>query len=599
MARTVASASSLVLLAAGACSNAGLEPVPQDELGTFDNILEVEGQYCTDPEIQVAFPVKVLLVVDRSGSWQFTDPNQDHFRAIQQVLDATMGAPNVEVGAVVFNGVAEVLPFTTVRGDIEAFVDPNRVFPDSVTDYQGGLARTLQMLEMDMLDSDIAERARSKYVVMFISDGLPLPKCHAGCDNDLSCYAFCDVDPDADEEDDIDPDLLDRDGDGRNDVLIDLVLCGDYNADWQILQRVDQIVRLRETYAVGELRFHTLFVWSSALDNPGVLCSGEPEFDKPTAEALMTEMADRGEGTMREYDAALNNAIDFLHIDYTPIQRPFTLSSFIVYNASAVTTDEGEGFLPDSDRDGIGDDEEFDLLGNQGPIDPRLTADTDGDGYGDFLELQNLASGFDPLDPGAPALACPVDRMRDSDGDLLADCEEDYLGTSWREFDSDADRMPDGMEYRLGLDPTRPDAELDLDLDTVPNRDELVIGSNPALPDSDRARDLGYRYRVEDALEGASGEQCHGFDVNGLKLAVTLAPEGMPSSRGLNFVWIYAIDAPEDLPNDVGVPKAACVQARYLGESLKDPPGGRLVLTPENFRDPASITPADCVGYVP
>jgi len=55
----------------------------------------------------------------------------------------------------------------------------------------------------------------------------------------------------------------------------------------------------------------------------------------------------------------------------------------------------------------------------------------------------------------------------------------------------------------------------------------------------------------------------------------------------------------EDLPQDVGAPKAACIRARHLGESLKDPPGGRLVLTPEDFHDPASLAPSDCVGHAP
>ena len=571
--------------ALGACSKAGLEPLPIDELGKYDNKLALEGQYCTQSDRPTPFPVKILIVLDRSGSWQFTDPENAHFNAITEVIDRNIDLPNVLVSIVAFNAGMDITPFTADRQVIGDAL--TRAFASGQTDYQGALSTAVRLLEQDMLDAGIATRARTKYVILFISDGEPDPRCNAGCGNDPVCWGYCDTDPDVDPEDDLEPE--DYEG-----LFIDLVACGDYNADWQIFQRIDQIVSLRDTYGVGELRMHTLFVYSPNVVIPP-LCDGVPPYERAQAIVRMEKMAEHGDGTMRDYNSG--EGVDFLHLDYGSIRRPWTLSNFIVYNTSVVPTDTGEGFLPDSDRDGLGDDEEFDVGTD------RTLADTDGDGYGDFIEVRNRAAGFDPNNALAPAIPCDdaVDHggRQDLDGDLLAGCEERYLETDFRLFDSDADRMPDGMEVRVGLNPLLRDDQLDMDLDSWPNREELVIGSNPALPDAERARKLGYRYRVDDAVAGPNGVQCHGFGVDGMKLAVTLAPEGAVSSRGLNFIYVYAIDAPEDLPQDVGEPRAACVRARYLGESLKDPPGGRLVLTPEDFHEPASLGPADCVGYAP
>ncbi len=572
-------------LGGAACSKAGLEPLPLDELGKYDNKLAVEGQYCTQSDRPTAFPVKILIVLDRSGSWQFTDPGGAHFQAMTQMLDVVMGTPDVSVGVIAFNAGMEITPFTPDRATVDSALA--NAFASGQTDYQGALTTVVRLLEQDMIDASIAERARTKYVVLFVSDGEPDPRCNAGCGNDPTCWGYCDTDPDIDPDDDLDPE--DYEG-----LFIDLVACGDYNADWQIFQKIDQMVALRDTYGVGELRMHTIFVFGPNAVIPP-LCAGVPQYDRDQAIVRMENMAEHGDGTMRDYNSG--EGVDFLHVDYTSIRRPWTLSNFIVYNTSVVPTDTGEGFLPDSDRDGLSDDEEFD----EGT--DRVNPDTDGDGYGDFLEVRNRAGGFDPNDALMPAIACDAAAneggRQDLDGDLLTGCEEKYLELDFRLFDTDADRMPDGMEYRLGLNPTMEDDQLDLDLDSWPNRQELQIGSNPALPDAERARKLGYRYRVDDAVAGPNGVQCHGFGVDGLKLAVTLAPEGSVTSRGLNFIYVYAIDAPEDLPNDVGEPKAACIRARYHGESLKDPPGGRLVLTPEDFHDPQSLAPSDCVGYAP
>jgi hypothetical protein len=259
-------------LAIGACSKAGLEPLPLDELGKYDNKLAVEGQYCTQSDRPTPFPVKILIVLDRSGSWQFTDPNNAHFQAITEVVDRNIGLPNVSIGIVAFNAGIDVTPFTTDRQVVTDALAA--AFASGQTDYQGALTTAVRLLEQDMLDASIATRARTKYVVMFVSDGEPDPRCNAGCGNDPSCWGYCDTDPDVDPDDDLRPE--DYEG-----LFIDLVACGDYNADWQITQKIDQMIALRDNYGVGELRLHTMFVYG--LPEPVIppLCDGVPPTTAP------------------------------------------------------------------------------------------------------------------------------------------------------------------------------------------------------------------------------------------------------------------------------------------------------------------------------
>ena len=51
-----------------------------------------------------------------------------------------------------------------------AYLDPSQGLGPA-TDYQGALATALRLLESDMVESGVAVRARTRYIVTFISDG--------------------------------------------------------------------------------------------------------------------------------------------------------------------------------------------------------------------------------------------------------------------------------------------------------------------------------------------------------------------------------------------------------------------------------------------
>src|SRR5262249_33873258 len=79
-----------------------------------------------------------------------------------------------------------------------------------------------------------------------------------------------------------------------------------------------------------------------------------------------------------------------------------------------------------------------------------------------------------------------AERAGDSDGDGVADDEENRLGTNRRSADTDGDGLRDGFEVRNGLDPRSPaDAHEDPDGDGLDNLGEQAAGTLPRVADTD------------------------------------------------------------------------------------------------------------------
>jgi hypothetical protein len=69
---------------ASSCSDVRLEyPDDEEELNAVDNELAITGDFCTSPAANVEYPVKVMFIVDGSGSQQFSDQNRQRVVAVE------------------------------------------------------------------------------------------------------------------------------------------------------------------------------------------------------------------------------------------------------------------------------------------------------------------------------------------------------------------------------------------------------------------------------------------------------------------------------------------------------------------------------------
>lgn len=513
----------------------------------------------------------------------------------------------------------------------------------SVTDYEGALSEAFKLLSSDMKkarDDGTTAINRSKYVVVFLSDGQPDPRING-----------------QDDWDNIPPgikqDLLQG---NPEDVITN------YNVPTAILRRLKDIMSLKNVYPIGDIKFHTAFLSTDA-----------PAWKQEQAIGLLKQMSTIGKGTFRNIPNG--EELNFLgKIDFSTLKRVFRLKNFIVSNSNGRPV--GGSTMKDSDGDGIEDT----LERTAGTAVALL--DTDRDGFSDTLEYFFRTSGWDPLDPtDADCSLAANDRdgdgkPDDSDGDGLFDCEERFLGTNRNLFDSDADGIPDGVEVRFGTNPVSNDTLADLDFDGMPNGDEIRLHTDPRSDDAAHRSRSSYRYdvtRVGDGIEAvgkycsddtdcpqqtsgscvqgycrctadadcSSGKACAGdpdctvpgetcvnsvctgketcqtlADAPGTELTcaamknitcyqytveniqlVTTRGGAVITEAGWNTVFLYMGEAPFDNPEGYGNFKVACVKARYNDQNgAKLPPTGKLTVPLSAWKLPNELdTSKDCL----
>ncbi len=545
---------------------------------TLNDELHLSGRFC--PDHGAEWQVKIMMIIDSSGSLQMLDENDHRVLATQELVKEYADKPNFLFDIIKFNSRVSVLTdgFVHLRGNEEnVFGGQGLLEADSMTDYQGALGVAYQELLKDMENSSLAELLRTKYVLLFFSDGTPDPVCD-GCVMDPPAHPR--YSPDCDEDLHVVCTLMDNivlDMEYAEPGMFSMLEGGsDYNHNYQIFQLVDSIMDLKDAFHVGELRLHTAFLYCRDQfgNATSPLCDAAEaayNLDPDRGRALLREMARRGRGTFREFSSG--NDIDFRDINYSPNQNGLRASLVLASNLNAIASSGIQ--LTDSDGDGLDDDTEMRIGTN--PLD----SDTDKDGYGDFFEY-SMWSDFDPLDRQLPKTACI--EKDDDDGDGLLGCEENYLGTDPELVDSDFDDLPDLVEFRNGTNPLENDTFMDLDFDGSNNLNEIMLHSNPSV--SDELPISGYQYSIH-PFWGDEGQQCLQFDISHIKLLTT--GQRSAGQVGYNDILVWVKSAPTFSAVGSDRYRVACVRARYIAMEMKAPADGEIELTDENFVDPKDL----------
>ncbi|NVI98223.1 VWA domain-containing protein [Myxococcus sp. AM009] len=640
------------LLASGlwSCSDAMLES-RVDALSNLDDRLTLQGRVCTRPPSPSGFPVKVVVVIDESGSMCVSDPPGAQLdsgfcqrreildiipegvteparvralkRLVQQFREVNAQGGNVQVSVAPFEtNVRNVWPpattgdrFARPDNNIDSYIEGLQSQLGKGTDYQGALSYAYSLISSDInavARSNPELLPRTRYVVVFLTDGTPYPRCSA-TDN-LSVYA----DPD-------NPDLTWADSlvdfcnlTNTTDQIDGFEVGTDRNQNYQLFSYVRRLMELKDQHNVGDLRMHTVLLFNQEAVRacgpicqdiygvyPGVAPAQYPEAAKKIAAWLLRRFADIGNGVYQEFnDTGEISNLGLGALDYSSFASRNVMKTLMVESLSSAPGDTSR--VLDSDGDGVPDaiDNSFTLKTN------TFVADSDGDCLDDGFESRREDQGFraanhldargcNPASPLTPNCVC-----RDTDGDGLSQFAEDYLRTRAGIVDSDGDGVPDGLEARWGLDPLENSVSgLDTDGDGIPDAQELRAGSDPTRRDKAFHERFGYQYETRIAEVRPDGSLCYDFTVSNLQLVTP--PDRAGVKQGYNLFKVWFAEAPESgVSTDYGVWRTACAWAQYAPPSVRVPLGPELTFDDADFRRPDTLSNPwnnqnDCVGIPP
>jgi hypothetical protein len=632
------------------CTDTLVEPVSQEPT-QLDDRLTLTGRVCTAPANPAGFPVKVVLVIDQSGSMCVSDPpgsqEQQGFcqqveallfpdgappeparvRALRRLVNQFRDQPNVQLSIVPFEtNVKNVWPpaatgnrFARPDTTLDTYISGLQSQLGKGTDYQGAISYAYSLIASDITAISQASPEvlpRTRYVVVFLTDGTPYPRCSAN--DNLAVYAdpsnpdltwadsssaveFCNLlDPDS-------PDNIEGFEPGT-----------DRNQNYQLFSYVRRLMELKDQHNVGDIRMHTVLLFNQeSVRRCGTICQDiygtypnvapaeYPAAAKSIASWLLRRFADMGNGVYQEFnDVDGINNMGLGALDYSSFASRNVIKTLAVESLTSIPGESGREV--DSDGDGLPDttDNTFTQQTN------AFIADSDGDCLDDGFEARRVDQGFKPgndkdargCDPDSPLT--PQCVCRDTDGDGLSQFAEAYVQTRAGLIDSDGDGVPDAMEVRYGLDPRMPNvAGIDTDGDGLPDDDELRAGSDPTKRDNAFYERHGYQYSVTIAEKRDNGSTCYDFTISNLQMVTPPNRSGV--QQGYNLFKVWFAEAPESgVATDYGVWRSACAWAQYAPPSLRVPLGPELTLENGNFRRPEDLNEMSeymrrCVGDAP
>lgn len=474
----------LLIFVVTGCTDANLRGIPVGPRNRDDK-LRITGTFCTEDPSSLLFPVRVLIMVDCSESMLVTDPNDPislmpmREIAARDVVDTLLEDEDggVAIAAIRFSSQAQVLTFADENGngghdESEGYFTRSRTQllgdgigtegvlasmrdTDRTSSFINALAVAYTTLRDEMDRADEASLPLSKYVVIMLSDFLP----------------------------DVEGDEVDE------------------NTNERILESVDNLMDLGRLFRVGQMEMNFAYISTAREDVDRIAedlgrqmaVHGNGTFRSfPNNEELnflfvdlaalrrvftLQSMVAVNTSTVSRGIGFCGNGID-QHLvscptEFDPIEKgtccqptdgnaPPTwtlgerrmccdrdLDGFESPWCGGGDCDDWDNmnfpgatrFLPDSDFDGVSDEDEFRIMSN-----PRV-ADSDGDGFGDLLEFRFRTSGLDPLDP--------------FDADCLAGevAGSNYVCNDNLDNDDDGDFDPDGngiIDEKENVDATDP-----------------------------------------------------------------------------------------------------------------------------------------------
>ena len=425
----------------------------------------ISGQFLTQDPDTINFPVRILFAIDCSlsmgqavdGNEVGADPAFQRIDAVRNFINEYNGNDSISFEIMLWS----TSVFDRTRNDAGEFgftkneTELNRVLDaarnDTQTNYLGTLAEAYKDIQRDIQEESSSENLqRSKYIVIFLSDGIPQDQ-------------------------------------------------GTVQDDDVIAQEVQEIREMTEVAGVGGFAFHTF-----------LLLGGFPEGDsgstlKDYATQVLEKMANAGDGTFSEFENA--EAISFLSFIDLRLSVEYLLKYVIAYNMNTIPGTElialdtdGDGLSDeeelawysdptkrDSDNDGASDFVEYSLTTPDHIFNPlSLIGDPDGDGPMEMnIQDNNCTAGIGGIWP-------------DTDQDLLNDCEEDLIGTDRRVADTDGDGIPDGLEFLAGTNIFNPEDTVDTDLDGFANPIEIRQHTNVSSDDPKLRERYAYIYSLTD-----------------------------------------------------------------------------------------------------
>jgi len=412
--------------------------------------VSLSGSFLTQSPDEIVFPVKILFAIDCSlsmgdeiqGVEAGSDPQFLRIEAVRNFIDEYNSNENVSFDILLWS--ADVFDMTRDvdgNGGFTKDVDElNRVldgaYNDTTTDYLGTLETVHTHIRNDInKEENASDLSRSKYVVVFLSDGLS------------------------------------NTGDGLQ-------------SDFDIWQSVEDIAETTEEADVGSFSVNTFLL----LGGFGLTDSGQQA--REIAETTLTGMADSGDGQFRLFETA--ESIDFISVIDLRLTVEYIVKYMVAYNYNVQAGIELVHV--DSDGDGLTNDEEM-LYGTDALI---ADTDDDGLSDYFEIRSSSPTNILDPLVQDSPCDKAMGDEWVDTDLDGLTDCEEFVKGTFRKIPDSDGDGIPDGIEFLTGANPLNDQIDGDQDFDGVVDWLEIQKHTNLKSTDPKIQENYSYNYTVLD-----------------------------------------------------------------------------------------------------